>query len=216
MLRPRRQGAWSARLFHNGAEACALAGIMRHQISRELFDYWDSLRGERAAPERAHVNPGAIGGILPDTFLIEADADSLFPVRVAGARVNALWRAELKGTPFLELWRKMDRSSVHAALMAVVDGVTPIVGGARMRAPGDAAAELELLLLPLRHFGRTHSRVLGALSPVQPVEWIGETSAGPLEFLSMRIVDAPGAIRVRSPSGRRPRPRLVVSNPEKN
>jgi hypothetical protein len=190
---------------------------MRHQVTRELFCYWDKLRGERAAPERARFNPGEMRAILPDTFLIEVDADGIFPLRVAGARMNALWRTELKGTSFIDLWRKEDRLNAHAALMAVVEGVAPLVGGARIRA-GDVGIDLEFLLLPLRHFGATHSRVLGVISPSREARWIGEAKVGPLEFLSMRIVetiDTADADRLRPSPGARPRPRLVVSNPEK-
>jgi hypothetical protein len=185
---------------------------MRQQISRELFSYWNVMRGARAAPERTRLDPGAIRPILADTFLLEVDGDGEFPFRVAGARVNALWRTELKGTSFVDLWRKEDRHSVQAALMAVVNGVAPLVGGARLRAPGDIRVDLEFMLLPLRHLGKTHSRVLGAMSPSRPVEWIGQTRAGPLEFLSMRIVDAPEALIFRPPPPQRSRPRLVVCN----
>lgn len=188
---------------------------MRQQVSRELYSYWNVMRGARAAPERARLDPGAIRPILADTFLIEVDAGEGFPFRVAGARVNALWRTQLKGTSFVDLWREEDRHNAQAALMAVVDGVAPLVGGARVRAPGDMAADLEFVLLPLRHFGRTHSRVLGALSPARPVEWIGQTSAGLLEFLSMRVVDAPEAFGFKPPVPPRSRPRLVVCNDEK-
>lgn len=189
---------------------------MRRTINRELFNYWNTLRGERAAPDRASVDPLAIRSILADTFIIEVDADGLFPLRVAGARVNALWLADLKGTSFLDLWRNEDRRSVHAALMSVVDGVAPLVGGARGCAPGDVELEIEFLLLPLRHFGRTHSRVLGSLSPMRGAEAIGQMRVGSLEFLSMRMIDAPRVVAAASPDASPPRPRLVVCNPEKS
>jgi hypothetical protein len=188
---------------------------MRQQISRDLYAYWNALRGARAAPERASFDPGAIRALLPDTFLLAVDAEGEFPLRVAGARVNALWRTELRGASFIDLWRKEDRQSVYAALMSVVDGVAPLVGGARASAPGDAKIDFEFVLLPLRHFGKTHSRVLGAISPIRHPGWIGHTSPGPLEFLSMRVVDAPEAVRFTPPPSRPPRLRLVVCNQEK-
>lgn len=216
MLRSRADGPARAPLFHIGAESRVAAGMMRNKVSRELFAYWDALRGARAAPERACFNPGAISAILADTFLIEVDAEGLFPLRVVGTRVNAIRGAELKGTSFLDLWRQEDRQSVHAALVAVVDGVAPLVGGARMRAPGDAQVDLEFLLLPMRHFGKTHSRVLGAISPARAVEWMAAGGASPLEFLSMRIVDAAQAVPLQPPAQSGRRPRLVISNPEKS
>ncbi len=162
---------------------------MRQQISKDLFAYWNGLKGARAAPDRADIDPVKIRHILADTFIIEVDADRAFPLRLSGTRVNALWLREHKGLSFVDLWREEDRLGLRAALMTVVEGVTPIVAGARSSGPGDIPLELELLLLPLRHFGKTHSRVLGALSPAYQPDWLGHLAAGPLELVSMRVME---------------------------
>lgn len=185
---------------------------MRHQISRDLFDYWNNLRGARAAPDRDAIDPRAIHHILADTFLLEVDADGVFPLRVAGSRVNALWGEELRGSSFIDLWRARDRPGVQSALMAVVDGVAPVVGGVRARVSGETAMELEVMLLPLRHFGKTHSRVFGSLSPARPPDATRQACVGPLEFVSMRIVDRPAALDLAARRTPRSRPRLVVDN----
>ncbi len=44
---------------------------MKHPTSRMLFSYWDSLRGDRAAPERGEIEPGAIRHILAETFILD-------------------------------------------------------------------------------------------------------------------------------------------------
>ena len=46
---------------------------MKHPSNRELFDYWNERRGERLAPERADIEPGAIRQVLGDTFVLEVD-----------------------------------------------------------------------------------------------------------------------------------------------
>ena len=77
--------------------------------------------------------------------------------------------------------------------------------------------DLELLLLPLRHHGKTHSRVLGALSVSAPAEWFGRAEAGPLQLSSVRVIrtveryyqDAAPDGGKPSPSGRKA-PQLVV------
>lgn len=168
---------------------------MRQQVTKELFAYWRRLKGARAAPDRADIDPGAIRQILADTFIIEVDEARMFPIRLCGTRLNALWMAERKGVSFLDLWRDPDRRSIAAALLTVIDGVTPIVAGARANVAGVAPLELELLLLPLRHFGKTHSRVLGSLAPVYQPDWIGARSAGALELLSLRVMGEENAIR---------------------
>ncbi len=186
---------------------------MRHQASKELFAYWNKLRGARAAPDRAHIDPGAIRHILADSFIVEVDADGVFPFRFSGARINALWRAEQKGESFVALWRDAHRHSLRAALATVSDGAIPIIAGARARSTDGAQLDLELLLLPLRHFGRTHARMLGALSTAYPADRLGAFYVSPLEFLSMRVLSLasrPGAHS--GEEGTRPRPRLVVYN----
>lgn len=188
---------------------------MRHQVSKDLFTYWNSLKGSRAAPDRAHIDPAAIRHILADTFIIEVDAFGAYPLRYTGARIDALWQAEQRGESFIDLWQENHRRSVSAALMTVIDGTTPVVAGVRTRAAGDAQLDLELLLLPLHHFGKPQARVLGALSPAYPADWVGQLSAGPLEFLSMRVVSVPTGPAILGADGARPRPRLVVYNHSK-
>ena len=82
---------------------------MKLAISRELYAYWDALRAGRSAPERNDIEPGAIRGVLADTFVLDFDAQSGFPFRIAGSRANALFGTELRGLSFLELWREADR-----------------------------------------------------------------------------------------------------------
>ena len=168
---------------------------MRHPASRQLFAYWNELRGPRAAPERDAVDPAAIAGVLSDTFVLEVDADLAFPFRLSGARTNALFERQLKGRSFTELWRPQDRDAVRAMILTVLDGACPIVAGARARAAHPPALELELLLLPLRHSGKTHARLLGCLSPARHPTWFGLMPADNIELISMRVVrpmrDAP-------------------------
>jgi hypothetical protein len=195
---------------------------MRQQVSKDLFAYWTGIKGGRAAPDRSDIDPAKIRHILADTFILEVDAEGQYPLRLAGTRINALWLCEQKGKSFVDLWREEDRRGASAFLLTVVEGVTPVVAGVRTTAAGGAPLELELLLLPLRHFGKTHSRMLGALSPVCQPEWIGEAPAGPLELISLRVVDTIAA-RAALPEGRksdparamRPRPRLVVYEGDK-
>jgi hypothetical protein len=44
-------------------------------------------------------------------------------------------------------------------------------------------ADLELLLLPLRHRGRRQTRMIGALAPFEPPFWLGATR---VEYLQLR------------------------------
>jgi hypothetical protein len=182
---------------------------MRHQVSRELYAYWNELRGERAAPDRAEIDLGIIRGILADTFIIEGGGDGAYPLRISGTRVDALWGRDRRGACYTELWRPADRCRVAAGLSEVTEKAIPLVAGARLRAPGDFRLELELLLLPLRHFGPDQSRIFGALTPLHTVDWLGRAVPGPLEMISMRRLDSQTPLPI--PAVRK-RPNLIVYN----
>lgn len=195
---------------------------MRQAVSRGIYNYWNVLRGERAAPERADIDPAAIRHLIPDSFIIEIDSDCAFPIRLFGSRLNALWQEDQRSKSFLELWREEDRRGVAAAILTVIDGATPIVGGAKARRLGrgavqDLEMDLEVLLLPLRHHGKTHSRVLGALTCSNPPDWFGRVQADRLELRSLRVIRREEQSDWRAPRGgagfaRAPRriPQLVV------
>lgn len=159
---------------------------MQLPVTRDLHDYWDRLKGAGAAPDRADIDPFAIRHILADTFIIEADAERRFPLRLCGARVNALWLGEQKGCPFLGWWGARRRHDVAEAIRQVIDKETPLVAHVRAIAGRAEPASLELLLLPLRHFGARRSRILGSLAPVQPPAWLGFCPIGQLELVASR------------------------------
>lgn len=163
---------------------------MRHSSSRTLFSYWNDLRGARSAPDRQKVDPAAIREIVSDTFLLEVDLAGGFPVRMSGTRVDALLGHPQNGRRFLDLWPKADAHAVAAMLLTVADGVCPVVAGATALTADYAPNAVELLLLPLRHHGRTHSRILGAMTPVARPRWFGLVPVSELRVDSFRVIDA--------------------------
>ena len=165
---------------------------MKHQATRDLFDYWNRLRRGRTAPDRADIEPTAIRDVLADTFMIEVDPGREFPIRLAGTRFNGLFDAEQKGRPFLHLWRAEERRNIAAVLMTVADGVCPVVaGGVAAPAGQGESGSFEFLFLPLRHHGKTHARILGIVTPSTPRSpaWLGLLPPGPMALRALRIVD---------------------------
>jgi hypothetical protein len=176
--------------------------LVKLAASRELLAYWNALRGTRSAPERAQIDPGAIRGVLADTFILECDVRNRYPLRVVGARTNALFLRELRGVAFLDLWRAADRREIESMLAVVVGEAAAVVAGASAGPDGLRPIELEVLMLPLRHHGDTHSRVLGSCSPAVLPTWIGLAAAAPMRLLSLRVLErAETAERRRSAPG---------------
>lgn len=177
---------------------------MKHPVSRELYAYWDQLRAQRAAPERADLDPAAIRTILADTFVLEVvagmgDLDRDFPVRLSGTRLNAFFLDELKGSSLLSIWQAEYRSAVEEMLACVLDERAPVVAGAKAGPRDNLPVDLELLLLPLRHHGKTHTRVLGSLAPSRVPSWLGLLPVEPLTLTSFRRIDSgskPASVRL--------------------
>ncbi len=146
---------------------------MKHASSRELFAHWRDRRGARMAPERADIDPGAIRKALGDAFLLGRDADADPAFRLAGTRVCALFGRELKGETFVAFWEEEDRPAVRDLLALVAEEMVGVVAGASGRTREGLRADLELLLLPLRHRRRGQQRMIGTLAPLEPPFWIG-------------------------------------------
>jgi hypothetical protein len=159
-------------------------------VTMELHAYWNRLRGRRSAPERNDVDPGAIRGVLADTFVLDFDDERGFPFRIAGSRANALFLKELRGLPFLEVWRDADRKELGSLLHRVADEVQPFLLGAVARPPGLGSVDIEAVLLPLRHHGLTHSRILGGFAVTAAQDWMGLVGAGQMALTSMRPLDS--------------------------
>lgn len=167
---------------------------MRHVATRELFEYWNSLRGGRAAPERADINLAAIAGLIADMFMLGIDAAHRFPFVLSGTRVNALACAELNGRSFVDLWSPLQRRAVAATLLTVMDAACPVLAAAVAKPEGWPDHEFEILLLPLRGRDRSRARLLGLVAASAAASWLGLM---PVKALNLRcarpIGEASGA-----------------------
>lgn len=161
---------------------------MKHGASRELYEYWNRLRGSDPAPQRSAIEPSDLRRILPDTFILEVADRERFVVRLAGTRVCAIFCRELKGTNLLDLWQAEDRSAMATLAAAVTeDGAAAVVTtDARTDRNHDVACELTLL--PLRHGGPTFDRILGCLAVLERPYWLGTEPVVRQTITSLRLI----------------------------
>ncbi len=181
---------------------------MKHPSNRELFEYWNARRGERLAPERSDIEPGAIRKILGDSFVLEMNGVNNPLFRLAGTRLCALFARELKGESFTRLWDRTGQTAMRELVSVVLDekvGVVASVSGATsddMLQP----VKLEMLLLPLSAETRSDARVIGALAPMAAPYWLGAKAIGALTLGMFRhlgpAVEALPAPRFRAAAGR--------------
>lgn len=161
---------------------------MKHAVTRSLYDYWTRLRGRRTAPDRYEVEPGDIRHILGDTFILEAADRQNYTFRLAGTRLCAAYCRELKGRNLLDLWSAKDREAVACLLAAIVeDGAAAVIGITCQNERGQSVP-VELMLLPLRHDGPHHTRILGCFAPLEQPYWIGLHPVIRQPVQSMRLI----------------------------
>jgi hypothetical protein len=164
--------------------------VLKLAPSLELYAYWDALRGARGAPERNDIEPGALRGVLADTFILEYSPERGFPFRIVGSRTNGLFCRELRGESFLDLWARNDVDEVQRVVQSAADGAQPFLIGASGAPEGGLAIDLEVLVLPLRHHGATHARALGCCAPSVSSSWFGLLPLRPLAIASLRALSA--------------------------
>jgi hypothetical protein len=179
---------------------------MRHPSTKELFEYWNLRRGDRPAPDRADIDPGAIRRILADTFILTFDEAAGHPLRIAGTRICVAFGRELKNEPFLDLWDAFSRRQMQDLVKVVGDEVIGALANVRGTSATGATHEAELLLLPITYRGFARARVLGALVPRDSIAWIGDCSLrsltlGGFRYLAPNLEPAP-PIADAQPMGR--------------
>src|ERR1700726_1968205 len=102
---------------------------MKHPSNREFFAYWNRKRGDARAPDRSDIEPGAVRGLLSDTFVLSYDAASGYPFRVAGTRVCALLGCDLKDKSFSALFEPTQRREIEDIIAVVAEEMLPAVAG---------------------------------------------------------------------------------------
>lgn len=161
---------------------------MKHRSSQTLFDHWRDRRAGRPLPERSEIDPGSIRTALGDTFILTFNVLTHHPFRLAGTRVCALFGRELKGFGFGDLWAAADREQARALVRAAADDSAAVIAGATGRTIEGLSVDLEMLLLPLRHCGQTHLRMIGALAPLVPPFWLGTSPVVTLQLGEHRFL----------------------------
>ena len=162
---------------------------MKQARTRELYAYWESLRGDSPAAARADVDPIAIRGLLNDAFMLSCQANEGYAVRLAGGRINELFLTELKDLPFAGLFHVEDRASLMAMIAGVLDDPSPTVAGVRAAPPGREPMDMELLLLPLGPLHTPKARILGSLVATDRPAWAGLLACAPMRLTSLRVLN---------------------------
>lgn len=162
--------------------------MMQTASARTLYDYWNALRGARSAPDRRDIDPTRIRNALSNTFILELDEAEEYSFRLAGSHLCSAYARELKGRSFTKLWHQRDRDAMetliravtedHAVALVTFQGITGI----------HTRANFETILLPIRHNGSTHSRILGAMTAIEEPYWLGVQPITEQRITGLRLI----------------------------
>lgn len=140
---------------------------MRHQTSKELFQYWNSIRGDNPAPFRHVFEPAYIGNILPSVFMLDLVGE-IATLKLAGGNMCAMFGDELRGKPFSCLWLNGVERKPSTIITQCADEQKPFVITADGLSTLGMVSKLEMLLLPLASENGKFERVIGSLSELGP------------------------------------------------
>jgi hypothetical protein len=124
--------------------------------------YWHALRGNRAMPLRAEVDPRGIENALEYAFILEQIAPGVGRFRIAGSHLSDILGMEVRGMPLSAFFVPDARDE----LAAVVAKVCACPGIATLSLHAEAAfgkpvLEARIVLLPLRDGMGAANRILG-------------------------------------------------------
>ncbi len=153
-----------------------------------MFRYWNMLRAGRPAPFRTDIDPTAIKGRLPDTFILEFDDADEPRFRLAGTNVCSSFGRELRHVPFGEIWQADDRDAVDALGKATLNQSAVVLAQAHGKSRHGRPASFELLLLPL-DAGPGRPRAMGLATALERPFWLGAHPLSALTLDDARLID---------------------------
>lgn len=146
---------------------------MQKTSTRTLYEYWNSIRGARSAPDRKDIDPTRIRDALANTFILELDESDKFSFRLAGSHLCTSYCRELKGRSFSALWHERDSDAMETLIRAVTEDHAVALVTFQGTTALHTKVSFETILMPLRHNGSTHTRLLGAMTALDEPYWLG-------------------------------------------
>ncbi|MFM1815607.1 MAG: hypothetical protein RLZ98_2302 [Pseudomonadota bacterium] len=183
---------------------------MKNRTTELLFGYWNDTRQGRPAPHRFDIEPAKLSAILPETLILEY-ATGAYMFRLAGTRICERFGRELRATDFSDLWLPEHRTQLRQALERVRDESLVLTAALELVNASGAAADLELLLLPLTLNGATNERFLGSMSCSDAPAWLGHERPVAITLHSVTLA-SPDALHAASHAVS---PKLAIPQPLK-
>lgn len=131
---------------------------------RDVLNYWNEKRADKAIPSRAEIAPADLVTHLPRLALLNVSNQGQsvddFNVRLSGTGIDDLLGHDHRGAGLTDLLSASSAKLVAAALAALVQHKRPMRFYAHARLPGNPEAYVEGVALPLGPDGGPVNMVL--------------------------------------------------------
>ncbi|MHA6297887.1 PAS domain-containing protein [Devosia sp. CAU 1758] len=161
---------------------------MQMPSTKTLYTYWNTIRGSRSAPDRRDIDPTRIREALANTFILELDGQDKFSFRLAGSHLCTSYCRELKGRSFSALWHDRDGDAMDTLLRAVTEDHAVALVTFQGTTALQTKVTFETILMPLRHNGSTHTRILGAMTSLDEPYWLGVQPVLEQRITGLRLI----------------------------
>jgi len=141
---------------------------MRHETTKSLLAYWETLRAGRFAPLRSEVEPTEISALLPNAFILERVGRGEARFRLAGEAVCDLIGMELNGMSVASIWDDVSRDRIAQLIEGVASAPATAIAAGKSTAVGAIdGTQAEFCLLPLRNDFGVINRIIGSAVAVE-------------------------------------------------
>ena len=161
---------------------------MKHKSSQLLYAYWNTVRGDRIAPRRFDIEPGRLGSVLPDTFILERRPSGVLTYRLAGTRLCDGLGLDLRGRDFLDGLSLIDKNKLKPHLDSVTLQGAVSVQTFEIENSAGSKGTLEVLVLPLTHTRDTIDRFVGCMVWLSELIDLKEHSIAARRLLTSNLV----------------------------
>lgn len=118
--------------------------------NQALLDYWYTIRGDGAVPDRTGFNPADIPQLLPHLMLLEYQGHGALVYRLIGSAVVEKLGADFTGLCHLDIVPQTRRLQTAARYREILTTPCGMAVHRALRTKYGAAVVLECIYLPLR------------------------------------------------------------------
>jgi hypothetical protein len=135
-----------------------------HPGSRALFRYWETLRAERACPQRSDLQLKDIPSLVPHLFIWDWDAaKQSFIYRLSGTFVDYLNCKTMTGEDAFAGWDNFERDVMGRVFRVAHEKLHPGLVRMRLFSGFNEAIGAEMLILPMRSDDGRSVQLFGGL-----------------------------------------------------